>query len=509
VSKEDILDQVQKSTEYLKKIYGEDAETIIANQRYGFISGITKRIVSRTVEERIYISDHIDRIVTNRILGLPIFLFFMWVMFKLTFIASEPFMNWIEIGENWLSDSISSFFPEGSVIEGLIVDGVIGGVGSVLVFVPIIFLLFFFMALLEDSGYMARAAFIMDNIMQKIGLPGKAFIPMILGFGCGLPGIMATRTIETKRERFITILIIPFMSCGAKLPIYTLFIGAFFSSQGGTILFSLYLLGILTAIIMAKVLGKYVIPGSPVPFLMELPPYRMPHLKGTLIHTWERGKIYLKKAGTIIFAGCIIIWLISNFPWNPEYSKDYKALIKNIQAEYNAQLKTTKKGTPQYATIKEDFDHTISTLKNEQASEKLKKSYAGRLGKLIEPLVKPLGFDWKIGVSLIGGIIGKEIVVGTLGTLYAVGESDEKSESLRNSIKKDTWPDGRKIYTPLTAFSLMVFCLLYMPCIATIGVIFQETYSWKWAAFAAIYTTTFAWIVSFIIYQGGKLIGLG
>jgi ferrous iron transport protein B len=509
VRSEEILSQVQESSEHLRDVFGEDVETTVANQRYGFISGVLKRVVSRPVEERLYVSDHIDQIVTNRVLGLPLFLFFMWVMFKCTFTASKPFMHLIEAAQEWLGQVIGTFFSEGSALQGLIVDGVVGGVGSVLVFVPIIFLLFFFMALLEDSGYMARAAFIMDNIMQKIGLHGKAFIPMILGFGCGLPGLMATRAIETKRDRLITLLIVPFMSCGARLPIYTLFIGAFFSSRGGTVLFSLYLLGIFAAIMMAKILGKYALPGEPAPLLLELPPYRMPHFKGIIIHTWGRGKTYLKKAGTIILVGCVIVWFISNFPWTPVYSKDYGAALENAEAEYKTKVKGMEEGSPQYSATKESFDKIISDLENERASEKLQKSYAGRLGKIIEPVLRPLGFDWKIGVSLMGGIIGKEIVVGTLGTLYAVGQAEERPESLRESLKKDTWPDGRKVYTPLTAFALMVFCLLYMPCVAAIAVFFQETKSWKWTVFAATYTTAFAWIVSFVIYQGGRLIGLG
>jgi ferrous iron transport protein B len=509
VSNEEISSQLQKSSERLKGLFGEDIETIIADQRYGFITGITKRVVTKPLEKRLDLTDRIDEIVTNRVLGIPIFLFLIWVMFQSTFSASEPLMYLIETAQEWLGQFAGAFFSKGSALRGLVVDGVIGGVGSVLVFVPIIFLLFFFMAILEDSGYMARAAFIMDSVMQKIGLHGKAFIPMILGFGCGLPGIMATRTIETKRDRFITLLIVPFMSCGAKLPIYTLFIGAFFSTRGGTVLFSLYLLGILAAILMAKILGKYALPGEPAPLLLELPPYRMPHFKGIIIHTWDRGKVYLKKAGTIILAGCVIVWFISNFPWNPVYSKDYAELIENAEAEYTTAVEGVEEGSPQSLAAKETLEQTRSGLENDRASEKLRKSYAGRLGRTIEPVMRPLGFDWKIGVSLIGGVLGKEIVVGTLGTLHAVGHADETSESLRESLRKDTWPDGRKVYTPLTAFALMVFCLLYMPCVAAIGVIFQETKSWKWTVFAATYTTAFAWIVCFVIYQGGMVLGLG
>jgi ferrous iron transport protein B len=344
---------------------------------------------------------------------------------------------------------------------------------------------------------MARAAFVMDRFMHKIGLHGRSFIPMILGFGCNIAGIMATRTIEQKRDRFTTILVNPFMSCGARLPVYALLIGAFFPEKGGTMLYSIYILGIVMAIIMAKIFRKYLFPGTPSPFVMELPPYSMPTIKGVIIHMWERGVLYLKKAGTIIFAGCVLVWFLSNFPWNPQYSKDYDALKQKAEADFASGLVT-----------KEAIDETIANLENEQAREKMQNSYMSSLGRIIEPVVKPLGFDWKIGVGLAGGFIAKEIVVGTLGTLYAVGEADEESVPLRERIQNDTWPDGRKIFTPLTAFALMVFTLLYVPCVASIAVIYRETNSWKWPLFAAGYTTALAWIVSFMVYQGGKLIGL-
>jgi len=486
MSEPSIVEQLKKSKEHLESIFGNNVEMVIAEKRYGFIKSIAKKAVAKPVIEKVHTSDRIDQVVTNRLLGLPIFLFLMWLMFKLTFTLSEPFMGYIESAQDWLGNLVGGVFPDGSPIQGLLVDGIIGGLGSVLVFVPIIFLMFFFMAILEDSGYMARAAFIMDKVMHKIGLHGKSFIPMVLGFGCNVPAIMATRTIEAKRDRLVTILVNPFISCGARLPIYALFIGIFFPEKSGTVLFSLYTLGIIIAILMAKVFRKYLFPGEASPFLMELPPYRVPTIKGVIIHMWERGKLYLKKAGTIIFAGCVAVWLISNFPWNPGYSKDYMALIEKTKDE-----------------------EVVAQLKNEMAFEKLEKSYAGSLGRTVEPFIRPLGFDWKIGVGLIGGFVAKEIVVGTLGTLYSVGEAEEESKALRESIKEDTWPDGRKVYTPLTAFALMVFCLLYVPCVASIGVIFRETNSWKWPAFAAIYTTAVAWIMSFIVYQGGKLIGLG
>ena len=493
-----ILNQLTKSSEHLKGIFDDEVETIIVDRRYGFINGIYKRAVSRPAIERLSASDKIDSIVLNRVLGIPIFLFLMWLMFKFTFTLSEVPMGWVESGQEWLGDIYGRFLPAESAFKSLVVDGIIGGVGSVIIFVPIIFLLFFCMAILEDSGYMARAAFVMDRFMHKIGLHGRSFIPMILGLGCNIPGIMACRTIEQERDRLTTILVNPFMSCGARLPVYALLIGAFFPEKGGTVLYSIYILGIAMAIIMAKIFRKYLFPGPTAPFVMELPPYRMPTLKGVVIHMWERGVLYLKKAGTIILAGCVLVWFLGNFPWNPGHAKDYDGLKQKVRADFVSGLIT-----------EEARDETIANLENEQAREKMERSYLGRLGRIIEPVVKPLGFDWKIGVGLFGGFIAKEIVVGTLGTLYAVGEADEESAPLRERIQRDAWPDGKKIYTPLTAFTLMVFTLLYMPCVAAIGVIYRETNSWKWPLFAAGYTTAVAWVVSFIVYQGGRLIGLG
>lgn len=504
-----LLDHVNTSCERLKAVFALDVDTIIADQRYGFIMGITKRVVSKPVEERLFLSDRIDEIVLHRLLGLPIFLFLVWLIFKTTFSSSEPFMHWIESGQQWLGELAGTVLPHGTILQGLVVDGIVGGVGTVLVFVPLIFILFFLMALLEDSGYMARVAFITDNFMQKIGLHGKAFIPMILGFGCNLPGILATRTVETHRERLLTIIVIPFMSCSARIPIYALFTGAFFSAHGGTVLFSLYLIGILTAIVMVKFLGKVVIPGESSPLLLELPPYRMPNLKGALIHTWNRGKVYLRKAGTVILAGCTLIWFLSNFPWNPDYSKDYRAPMRDAETRFEGAVATVPPQSPHYAMQREQLHQAIKGLQDEMEAEKLRKSYAGKLGKVIEPLLKPLGFDWKIGIGLLSGVVGKEIFVGTLGTLYAVGGEQTDTASLRRAIRADTWPDGRKIYTPLTAFGLMVFCLLYIPCLAAIGTIYQETHSLKWTAFAVSYTIATAWVVSLVIYQGGRLLGLG
>jgi len=485
----EILLQLEKSTHHLQSIFGDSPDSIITDRRYGFISGACSEAVKRSYEMRHTVSDRIDSVLISRILGLPIFLGLMWLVFRFTFKFSEPLMGWIETGQEWLGNLIGGMLPEGSVIKSLVVDGIIGGVGSVLVFVPVIFLLFLAMAVLEDSGYMARAAFIMDRLMHKIGLHGRSFIPMLLGFGCNLPAIMATRTIEDRKDRFVTILVNPFMSCGARLPVYTLFIGAFFSDKvAGNVLFSLYLLGIIVAIIMAKILKRFLFKGEAAPFVMELPPYRLPTIKGLLIHMWERGVVYLKKAGTIIFVACVFVWFLNNFPWNPQYSKDYDILIE--QAKGN--------------------DELIVQLENEKAFEKMGKSYAGMIGRAIAPVFKPLGFDdWKVSVGLLGGFVAKEIVVGTLGTLHSVGEAGEESQSLRQALQNQTRADGSKMFNPLVAYSLMVFVLLYVPCAASIAVIKRETNSWRWPLFAAFYTTAVAWIVSFTIYQGGRLLGLG
>ena len=484
-----IMTQVEKSITQLKNIFGDSPEAIIADRRYGYISGACREAVKKNPEERQILSDKIDQVLVNRVLGLPIFLTLIWLLFNFTFKLSGPLMGFIEMGQGWLENLFGGLLPDGSAIQSLIVDGIIGGVGSVLIFVPIIFLLFLAMAFLEDTGYMARAVFIMDKLMHKIGLHGRSFIPMLLGFGCTLPAIMATRTIEDKNDRFVTMLVVPFISCGARLPVYALLIGAFFTERiSGNILFSLYILGIVVAIFMAKILRKYLFKGEAAPFVMELPPYRIPTIKGLLMHMWERGVIYLKKAGTIIFVGVLIVWFLSNFPWTPNYSKDYDTLIEQVQ----------------------NNEEIVTQLENERAFEKLEMSYAGKMGKAIAPIFKPLGFDdWKLSVGLIGGFVAKEIVVGTLGTLHSVGEVDEESESLRQRLQSQTRPDGSKKFNPLVAYSIMIFVLLYIPCIAVIAAVKRETNSWKWPIFMIFYTTGIAWIASFIVYQGGRFLGLG
>jgi ferrous iron transport protein B len=456
----DIIRQTELSRSHIKSIFADEPEAILADRRYGFINGILHEVITtQKAESHLKVSDNIDQIVANRVLGIPIFLFIMWFMFKAIFSLSEKPMEWIEHAQAIAGNFAAGLLPEGSLIQGLVVDGIIGGVGSVLVFVPIIFLLFFFMSILEDSGYMARISFIVDKFMHKIGLHGRSFIPMLLGFGCNVPAIMATRVIESKKDRFTTILINPFMSCGARLPVYTLLIGAFFSERiSGNILFSLYILGFLTAVLMAKIFRRFIFKGESAPFVMELPPYRVPTIKGLIIHMWERGWLYIKKAGTVIMLGCVIIWSLSAFPLSSEGD--------------------------------------------------LTRSYIGRIGKVVEPAIRPLGFDWKIGTALVAGVVAKEIVVGTLGVIYGAGDAaDESSLSLRSALKKDTYPDGRPVFTPLIAYALMVFVLLYIPCLSTAAVIKKETGSWGWMFFSIGYSTALAWIAAFIVYQGGRLFG--
>ncbi|MFC1809355.1 ferrous iron transport protein B [Candidatus Omnitrophota bacterium] len=482
-----ILEYAEKARHNIHNLFDDDAVSLVADHRYGFISGACSESVQRTFEARHNLSDKIDMVLINRVIGLPIFFALLWGVFKFTFVASEPFIRIIEKGQELIGQFLGGLLPQGSVLQSLVVDGIVGGVGSVLVFVPIIFLMFMALSLLEDSGYMARAAFIMDKLMHRIGLHGRSFIPLLLGCGCTVPAIMATRTIEDEKDRFTTLLISPFISCGARLPVYVVIIGAFFSKEhAGNVLFSIYLVGVLIAVIMAKLLRKFAFKGEAAPFVMELPPYRIPTMKAILIHTWARVSHYIKKAGTVIFAGCMLVWLFGNFPAQTEYSKDYDSLISDAAGN----------------------ESIVMQLGSEQAMEKMEHSYAGRIGKAVLPVFRPLGFnDWRIPVALLGGFVAKEIVVGTLGTLYAVSQSIEDDTSLRGALRNAKDSNGNPMYTPLIAYSFMLFVLLYIPCVAVIGVVRKEMNSWKWALFIAAYTTTIAWIVAFLFYQGGQLLG--
>ena len=420
----------------LSSIDADEYEAVMADKRYEAIAAILPQ-VHRTDPKGTTFSDMVDRVVTNRYLGIPIFLALMWGAFELTFTVATPFMTAIDALVVWLAEfAVASIEP--AWLGSLIGDGIISGVGAVLIFLPNIFILFLILAFLEDSGYLARAAFIMDRPLYAIGLPGKAFIPMLIGFGCNVPAIMATRSIESEKDRLLTILVNPFMSCSARLPVYVLFAGAFFGAQAGGVMFFLYVLGIVVAIVSAKLFRSTVLPGDVSPFVMEMPPYRLPTAMTSLMHMWSRGSMYLRKAGTIILLGAMVVWALASFPYGVEYGS----------AE----------------------------------------SFAGMLGHLIEPLVAPLGFDWKVAVALIFGFLAKEVVVGSLGVLYGTGE-----ETLSEALLADPG------LSAATALALMVFVLLYMPCVAALGVIKKETGSWKWTGFAVAYGIVVAWVLAFVV----------
>ncbi len=455
----------------------EDSETAIMDAKYGFIHGALQEAGYEPgkAKDTYQVTHLIDSILTNKYVGFPIFVLLLFIMFSATFVLGEIPKGWIEDGVAWLGEFISNTMPDGPV-KDMLVDGVIGGVGAVIVFLPQILILYFFISYMEDSGYMARAAFIMDKLMHKMGLHGKSFIPLIMGFGCNVPAVMATRTIESHRSRLVTMLILPLMSCSARLPIYIMVIGTFFAIQyRSLIMVSLYLIGIFLAVILSRIFASFVVKGEDTPFVMELPPYRFPTWKAIGRHTWEKGKQYLKKMGGIILVASIIVWALGYFPHNEEL---------DTQAQQE-------------------------------------QSYIGRIGKTIEPIFTPQGFDWKLDVGLVSGVGAKEIVASTMGVLYSNNDSFSDDQDYNDEdgkyevLKKQMTSDLKKTYgysdaeaaakATLTAYSFLLFVLLYFPCIATIAAIKGETGSWKWAGFAAGYTTLLAWVVSALVFQIGSL----
>ena len=455
-----ILTVRDKATADVQTYTHEDSETAIMDAKYGFIHGALQEAGYQTGNKKdtYQVTHLIDNVITNKYVGFPIFILMIWVMFETTFSLGQYPMNWIEAGVEWIGSMISEHMTAGP-LKDMLIDGVIGGVGSVIVFLPQILILYFFISFMEDSGYMARAAFIMDKLMHKMGLHGKSFIPLIMGFGCNVPAVMATRTIESRRSRLITMLILPLMSCSARFPIYIMIIGTMFAQQyRSAIMMSLYLVGIVMAVIMSRLFSKTLFKGEDTPFVMELPPYRFPTAKAIGRHTWQKGKEYLKKMGGIILVASLIVWALGYFPHD-------------------------------------------ESLSREQQQEQ---SYIGRIGHAIEPVFRPQGFDWKLDVGLISGVGAKEIVASTMGILYHSDEADEEgSEESYSHLQKQMVADG---ITPLASYCFLLFVLLYFPCIATIAAIKGETGSWKWATFAACYTTVLAWIVSAIVYQIGSLL---
>jgi ferrous iron transport protein B len=445
-----ILNTTEKVKKHFKDIYNESSEEVIANARYAYIEGLLKEVLTKPATEKKTLTDKIDSIVTNRLLGFPIFLVIMYLMFQITFTVAAPFQDMIDEGFGILGEMVAAALGDG-MLTSFIVDGIIGGVGGVLVFLPQIILLFLIISFLEDSGYLARAAFVMDKVMHSlVGLHGKAFIPMILGFGCGIPGIMATRTMENEKDRLITMLIVPFMSCTARMPVYLLLVGAFFAAADQTnVIFSLYVLGIVVAIIVAFILRKTLFDDMDAPFVMELPDYKLPTLRGILMHTAEKSWGFVRKAGTIILAAAIIVWILSSFPAGVEYGSQESAI--------------------------------------------------GMIGTAVAPVFAPLGFgSWQPAVALIFGLVAKEVVVGTFSSLFGVAEEGAGIAAAMHGI-----------FTPLTAYVFMVFVLLYIPCFAALGTIKQETGGWKWPLIMSVTTLITAYVVAFIVYMVGLALGFG
>ncbi len=466
----EIISMVSKEVEFLEAELKEDRQTLMADARFAFIAGALKETFHPGARPEISLSDRIDSILTHRLLGIPVFLFFLWLTFELTFSIGQYPLNWIQTGVEWLSHVTFRVLQPGLLRE-LLTDGIIPGVGGVLVFVPNILILFFMISLMEDTGYMARAAFIMDRFMHSIGLHGKSFIPLMMGFGCSVPAIMATRTLESRKDRLLTMLIIPFMSCSARLPVYVLFIGAFFPNHPGSMLFALYLTGALVAIGSAMIMKKTLFRKSEAPFVMELPSYRLPRFKNTLRHMWDRSGEYFKKIGGIVLIAAVLIWALSRFP---------------------------------------SLDQTHGAARVTE-NARLEHSYIGMAGKFIEPALHPLGFDWKMGVSLVTGLAAKEVTVSTLGILYHVNkDTPDMSQSLIRNIQEQTHERGphagRRIFNPITALAYLIFILLYIPCIPALVTMRRESGSWKWPAFSALFSTTIAWSFAFLIHQVGMLL---
>ena len=459
----DIIAMRDLQAKRIKENTLEDSESAIMNAKYGFINGALKEVFFEGNNPDAHqVTKILDDIVTHRLLGFPLFFLFLWFMFWVTFTLGQYPMDWIDAGVGWLKNVVETNMPAGP-LKAMIADGVIGGVGSVIVFLPQILILYFFISIMEDSGYMARAAFIMDKLMHGMGLHGKSFIPMIMGFGCNVPAIMATRTIESRNSRLITMLVLPFMSCSARLPIYIMIIGTFFATNQSLIMLSLYAIGIVVAILMSRVLKRFLIKNDDTPFVMELPPYRFPTGKAIWRHTWSKGKQYLKKMGGIMLVASIIVWFLGYYPNHDAY---------------------------------------------QSSQEQQEHSYLGMIGKTIEPVFKPNGFDWKLDVGLLAGVGAKEIVASTLGVIYSNDESFADDEQVSSDSEKYSNLNAKMTadgITPLAAFSFLLFVLLYFPCIATIAAIKGETGSWRWALFAAFYTTAVAWIVSALVFQLGSL----
>lgn len=564
----------------IEGLYGEESETVVTDAKYAFISGALKETLHEGVPQVRNLSEKIDRVMTHPKLAFPLFAGILFVVFWATFTLGAYPMEWIDAAIGWFSDGLRSILPEG-MLKDLLIDGIISGTGSVLVFLPNILILFFFISLLEGTGYMARAAFIMDKIMHRFGLHGRSFIPMVMGFGCNVPAIMATRTLRNKGDRILTMLIVPFMSCSARLPVYILIISAFFSSHQALILIGIYAFGIILAFLTAQLLNRLVFRNKETPFVMELPAYRMPTLRNIFFHMWDKTKHYLKKIGTIILIGVIIIWALEYFPRTaPESQTPLSEHTANprptsagaagavagtvgsspVTPETPGSLQPASPVTPEQqgysphpTSLASEQDHTGSqntasiaregratpgtgvspmaaenTLLKKEVSGvgaetpllaadtsavsaetlRLTHSYLGRLGKMIEPVMTPLGFDWKMSIALLAGLPAKEIIISTMGVLYQSGV-EESTVNLQQKLKHEVHTSGKlkgePVFNTASALAFLVFILVYFPCIGVVATISNESRHWKWGLFSVVYTTLLAWILAFITYQGVHL----
>lgn len=479
---------------------GIDWRTAAIEARYGRIAEIQANVATENLIHQETFSDKLDRILTHKLWGMLIFIGIMALMFQSIFTIAEYPMNWIEASVGWLGQAVGRMIPPGD-LRSLVVDGMIAGVGAVVVFLPQICLLFLFIGLLEDTGYMARAAFLMDRLMSKVGLHGKSFIPMLSSFACAIPGIMATRTIETPKDRLVTILVAPLMSCSARLPVYTLLIAAcipqrkvfgVFGVQGLTML-SMYLLGIVMALLMAWLFKKTLLKGEAPLLIMELPPYKKPVVLVVLRHMWERAKVFLRRAGTVILGISIILWFLATYPRSAAIEQEFAAKRQAVEAST----------TPE----SEAREIQLATVDHDEAGAKLRNSFAGRLGHIIEPAIRPLGFDWKIGIGIVASFAAREVFVSTMSTVYNVGSADDDTDTVAETLKQQKREDGTPVYTPLVGITIMVFYVLALQCVSTIAIVRRETNSWKWPLFQWSYMAILAWGMAFLTYQGGKLLG--
>ncbi len=489
-----IMESTEKEIHKMEMLENEESETIITDAKYSFITGALKETFNDPSGAKKTRSERIDNLLTHKYFGFPIFSGILFLMFYVTFKLGAYPMDWIDSGVSWIGSVISEIMSDG-MLKDLLVNGIISGAGSVIVFLPNILILFLFISLLEGTGYMARAAFIMDKIMHRFGLHGRSFIPMIMGFGCNVPAILATRSMRNRGDRILTMLIIPFMSCSARLPVYILIISAFFTKYQPLYLIGIYAVGIVFAFVTAQILNITIFRNKETPFVMELPTYRLPTLRNVIYHMWDKTKHYLRKIGTIILVGVIIIWALEYFPRETDNTPDYVQQIENTQL--NDHLSVMEK---------EDI---ISSIENQIESDRLVHSYLGRIGKLIEPAMRPLGFDWKMSIALVAGLPAKEIVISTMGVLYQT-QNDESTVNLQYKLQNELHTKGKKegtkVFTTPTALAFLIFILIYFPCIGVVATIKNESGSWKWAAFAIIYTTTLAWLAAFIVYNMGNLI---